>query len=85
MEILIAIIGTFCATATWQLLATRKNKANQRLMLSSLINELDQMAIKLGYKDFISYLEATKGRQYATVAMENLISFRASFTDKGPG
>ena len=53
-------------------------------MLGALIKELDQMAIKLGYKDFISYLEATKGQEYASNALKNLYSFNESFTGRGP-
>lgn len=84
MDILIAIFVTFIITAAWQLQATRKIRSNQRLMVTGLVNELNDMAIKLGYRDFISYLEATKGQQYAHNAAQNLKSFYESFTARGP-
>ncbi|MDP3791315.1 MAG: hypothetical protein Q8R38_04660 [Candidatus Omnitrophota bacterium] len=52
-------------------------------MTTALIKELDEMAMKLGHKDFIVYLSATKGHDYANTAAINLKSFYDSFTDRG--
>lgn len=83
MNILIAVVATFIVTAIWQLFSSRKIRANHRLMTTALIKELDEMAMKLGHKDFIVYLSATKGHDYANTAAINLKSFYDSFTDRG--
>jgi hypothetical protein len=83
MHVLIAIVSTFIIAATWQLIATRKIRANQRFMTVVLIKELNEMATKLGQKDYISYLRATKGEEYANTAAINLKSFYDSFSNRG--
>ena len=83
MTILITAVITFTVTAGWQILASRKIRANQLFMSQSLLQELNNMAIKLGHRDFIDYLVAEKGKEYALIASVNLKSFLDSFTARG--
>ena len=83
MNIFIAVVVTFVIVGLWEMLATRKIKTNQRLMFQGISKELNEMAIKLGYKDFFAYLAATKGEVYAKTAEQNFKSFYASFTTGG--
>jgi len=83
MKILIAVVVTFIVVALWEMLTTRKIKANQRLMFQGILKEIDEMAVKLGYKDFITYLTSAKGEGYAKTAEQNLKSFYESFTSRG--
>jgi hypothetical protein len=83
MVILIAVLITFGVTAVWQLLATKKIRANHRIMIQGIIKEMNEMAVKLGHEGFLEYLAATKGKGYATTAGVNLKSFYDSFSDSG--
>ncbi len=83
MAILIAILVTFGITAIWQLLVTKRIRANHQFMVRGIIKEMDEMAVKLGYRDFLEYLVATKGKEYAIKAGLNLQSFYDSFSDRG--
>ena len=83
MNTLMAVVITFVVTATWHLLATRKIRSNQRLIVQGIIKEMNEMAAKLGHGDFLDYLAATKGKEYATIAGLNLKSFYDSFNARG--
>lgn len=83
MDVLIAVVVTAVILAIWQTRATQKIRANQTLMVGALLKDLDEMAVGLGHSDYLSYLRATKGDQYAEVASANLVSFMQSFTDRG--
>jgi hypothetical protein len=83
MEILLAIVVTAVILSIWQSLATRKIRANQALMVGALLSDLEDMAEGLGHSDYLSYLRATKGDQYAEIASANLVSFTQSFTARG--
>jgi hypothetical protein len=61
-KIIITILITFGITAIWQLLATRKIRANHRFMIQAVIKEMNDMAVKLGYEDFFEYLTASLHR-----------------------
>ena len=83
MTILITAVLTFTITAGWQILASRKIRANHLFMVQSLLQELNTLAIKLGHKDYMEYLVAEKGKEYARIVSINLKSFLDSFSARG--
>ena len=83
--VLFAVVVTFMVTVLWQLLATKKMRANQHLMATALIKEIEGMAKKLGYPSLEAYFTEDKGREYAATATVNLPNFIASFTARGAG
>ena len=52
-------------------------------MFEDLVNELNNMVNELGYNDFIAYLRANKGDEYAQNAEANLINLFGSLTNRG--
>lgn len=79
----IAVVLTFAAVSIWNMLATRKNRANQLLMIRALLRQLDEMARSLHHEDFVTYLRATKGDECAETATINLSNLLASYSARG--
>lgn len=72
--ILITAIATFVITAGWSYFAEKKIKLNFEFILASLLNELDELSLKLGYANWKHYLVEVKGEDYASRAWGNIIS-----------
>ena len=69
MEIIIAIVVTFIVTVLWQKWADKRNKLPLRITLQGLNNELNMLSKQLGYEDIVEYWKATKGNDYAQIAL----------------
>lgn len=71
MEIIATAIITFVVTVIWQKWADRKGKLPLRVLIQSMMNELNWLAQKAGYVDVTDYWIKEKGKDYAQVAMMN--------------
>jgi hypothetical protein len=72
MNIVFTVIITFVITALWQWIASKKVNETLNNAFLGLINDMNEMAIQLGYKDVIDYYQKVKGETYAQNAQMNI-------------
>lgn len=64
MDIVFAIIGTFLITQYFVKMKYKQDKYEITRLISTLIKEMDVMSEKLGRRDFVDYLNYTRGSVY---------------------
>lgn len=72
----------FIVTAIWNLLASKRNRKYQYLVVNSMYTAMNEMAQKLGHEDLHDYYEITKGKEHASVAILNITNTINSFTNR---
>lgn len=72
LQIIITAIITFVITTLWASYSHGKGNRNISISFKALINDLNELSTKLGYKDIQNYWIKTKGQEYADKAKINI-------------
>ena len=80
--IIIAIVLTFTITAAWQHFSTKRNRKLLQSIIWAMIGDMDEMARKIGYQDYVTYINNTKPDE-AEIILANLNGALKSLSDKG--
>lgn len=70
--IIISIVSTFIITALWQSIATKRNRQSIQAVIWGMVGEMDLMAQKLGYQDYVTYVNNTKSIEEAETILTNI-------------
>ena len=84
IAIIAILIGVFIVIGILAVMANARTNKTQRVAVTLLLNELDNLAKELGYENFLAHQEAKNGKEDAQRVATDIKNLLDSLGVKGP-